>query len=208
MVGNMKKRSVNKSSLEQISKIKSYIGLSLIFFTALFSACTEERPRQAYEISAEDLEKRFGKIITVANIPTSSQYGTGNKVGLFRDKDDTFWGIPVSIGENQSLVGCAPPDLDKVQISDTLPSDTVNIVGAANEPTAWRGGTGELRLLIRTSQNKLRWQTVKAVSLETDSVCWSKSDPVHALEFYRLVIADKEDEENKSSQNSNSQNDL
>ncbi|MDH3492047.1 MAG: hypothetical protein OEM82_00735 [Acidobacteriota bacterium] len=202
---SMKKRPVYKSSDRHFSAIKSSITLSLIFFVAFVSACVEERPRHGYTNSAEELEKRFGKIITVANLPTPDQYGTGDKIGLFRDKDDTFWGIPVSVGENQSLVGCAPPNLDSIQVSDTLPSDTVKIVGAANEPTDWRGGTGSLKLLLLTSQNKLRWRTVKAVSLETNSVCWSKSDPVHPLEFYRLVIADKEEKEKESSLNSNSQ---
>lgn len=198
----MKNRSVNKSRFRQIRAIKLIIGLSLILLTALLSSCVEERPLAAYKISAEELEKRFGPIVTVANIPTPSQKGTGDKLGLFLDKDGTFWGVPVSVGENQSLVGCAPPELEKARVSHTLRSDTVEVVGAANEPTAWRGGTGELKLLLRTSQNKLRWQIVNAVSLETDSECWSKSDPVRALDFYRLVIADKGTD---STQDSNSQ---
>jgi hypothetical protein len=199
---SMKKRSVNKFHLGHISATKLFIGLSLIFLTALLSACEKEpTPPSTYKISAEDLEKRFGEIIEVANIPTPDQHGTGDKMGLFRDKNDTIWGVPVSVGENQSLIGCAPPELETAKVSDTLPSDTVKIVGATNEPTAWRGGTGELKLLLRISQNKLRWHTVKAVSLETDSVCWSKSEPVQPLKFYRLVIADREKE---SSQNNNS----
>ncbi len=199
----MKKRSVNKFGFGIISATKLFIGLSLIFLAALLSACEKEPPPPStYTISAEDLEKRFGKIIEVANIPTPDQHGTGDKMGLFHDKQDTFWGVPVSVGENQSLVGCAPPELEKAPVSDTLPSDTVEIVGVTNEPTAWRGGTGELKLVLRTSQNKLRWHTVKSITLETDSVCWSKSEPVQALKFYRLVIADNEKE---SSQDSDSQ---
>jgi hypothetical protein len=203
MMESMKKRSVNKSRFGHIRATKLIIGLSLIFLIALFSACKKgPPPPSTYKISAEDLEKRFGQIIEVANIPTPDQHGTGDKMGLFHDNDNTFWGVPVSVGENQNLVGCAPPELEKAPVSDTLPSDTVEIVGATNEPTAWRGGTGELKLLLRTSQYKLRWHTVKALELETDSVCWSKSEPVQVLKFYRLVIADKEKD---SSQNSNSQ---
>jgi hypothetical protein len=32
--------------------------------------------------------------------------------------------------------------LREFAISDTLPADAVDIIGAANEPTGWRGGTG------------------------------------------------------------------
>jgi hypothetical protein len=202
MMEIMKKRSVNKSRFGEIREIKLFIGLICLLLTGLLSSCVEERPRHAYKISPEELERRFGRIVTVANMPTPDQNGTGDKMGLFRDKDDTFWGVPVSVGENQSLVGCAPRELEEAKVSDTLPSDTKEIIGAANEPTAWRGGTGELKLLLRTHQNKLRWKTINALSLETDSVCWSKSEPVQSLKFYRLVIADKEKE---SPQNSNSQ---
>jgi hypothetical protein len=190
MLESKKKRSINKSRHRKNRAVKLFIGLKLILLTALLSACTEERPLRTFNTSAEDLEKRFGQIIEVANIPTPDQHGTGDKMGLFRDKNGTIWGVPVSVGENQSLVGCAPPELEKVQISDTLPPDTVKIVGATNEPTTWRGGTGEMKLLLRTSQNKLRWHTVKPIDLVTDSVCWSKAKPVRALKFYRLVIAD------------------
>jgi hypothetical protein len=191
----MKKMPINKFRNGHFSATKLFIVFSFIFLTVFLSACEKDPPPPStYKISAEELEKRFGHIIEVANIPTPDQHGTGDKMGLFRDKDDTVWGVPVSVGENQSLVGCAPPELEKVQVSDTLPSDTVEIVGATNEPTDWRGGTGELKLLLRTSQNKLRWHTVKSISLETDSVCWSKSEPIQALEFYRLVIANKDKE--------------
>jgi len=199
----MKNTTANDSRSRWIRPIVSFVSLSLIGLASLFSACEEKRPGAVFNVSAEELEERFGQIIEVANIPTPAQHGTGDKMGLFQDKEDTFWGVPVSVGPGQSLVGCAPPDLEKISVSDTLPSDTVEIVGATNEPTSWRAGTGALKLLVRTSQNRLRWQTVKSVTLETDSPCWSTADPVRALGFYRLVIADKED---GSSQNTNSQN--
>ena len=88
-----------KFYFQRIASIKLLIGLSLIFQSVLLSACSEEPPpRSTYTISAEDLEARFGQIIEVANIPTPDQHGTGDKMGLFRDKNGTFWGVPVSVG--------------------------------------------------------------------------------------------------------------
>ena len=55
-------------------------------------------------------------------------------MGLFRDDTGTVWGIPLLAGNDGSVLGCAPPLLREVPVSDTLPSDIVEIVGAANEP--------------------------------------------------------------------------
>jgi hypothetical protein len=99
------------------------------------------------------------------------------------------WGLPLTVGDNGSVLGCAPPTLREVPVSDTLPANAVEIVGAANEPTGWRGGTGKLELLLRDAQGALLWHPVAAVEIKTGQVCWSQSEPVQPLKYYRLVKA-------------------
>jgi hypothetical protein len=161
-------------------------GLALLLFTA----CRQpEPPQHEYEPLAQ-LEQRYGRLITVSNSPTPDQNGTGDRLGLFRDNTGTVWGIPLIAGDDGSVLGCAPPLLREVAVSDTLPPDTTEIVGAANEPTGWRGGTGKLELLLRDQQGRLRWQAVAAVEIKTGPVCWSQSPPRQPLKYYRLVKAD------------------
>ena len=155
-----------------------------------FSSCrrTEQKPRASYAPIAQ-IEKSFGKLITVSNLPTPDQHGTGDRLGLFRDNDGTVWGIPLTIDENGSVLGCAPPMLRDAPVSDTLPVDTVEIVGASNEPSGWRGGTGKLELLLRNAQGQLRWHPVAAAETKSGPVCWSQSPPEMPLKYYRLVKA-------------------
>jgi len=79
--------------------------------------------------------------------------------------------------------------LREVPVSDTLPADAVEIVGATNEPNGWRGGTGKLELLFRDAQGGLRWHSVASVEIKTGPVCWSQSPPEQPLRYYRLVKA-------------------
>jgi hypothetical protein len=135
------------------------------------------------------LEHSYGRLITAANAPTPGQNGTGDRLGLFRDESGTIWGIPLTVGDDGSVLGCAPPALREAPVSDTLPSDAVEIVGAANEPTGWRGGTGKLEVLLRDVHGGLRWHSVAAAEIKTGPVCWSQSPPVQPLKYYRLVKA-------------------
>lgn len=98
-------------------------------------------------------------------------------------------GIPLTISGDGSAVGCAPPALRDAPVSDRLPANTAEIVGAANEPNGWRGGTGKLELLLRDEQGGLRWHPVGAVEIKTDPICWSQSLPVQLLEYYRFVLS-------------------
>lgn len=147
-----------------------------------------ERPRASY-VPITQLEQSYGRLVTVSNEPTPNQNGTGDRLGLFRDDGGTVWGIPLAESDDQGVLGCAPPALREVPVSDTLPADTVEIVGAANEPTGWRGGTGKLELLIRDAQGRLRWHPVAAVEIKAGPVCLSQSPPVQPLRYYRLVKA-------------------
>jgi hypothetical protein len=76
----------------------------------------------------------------VSNEPTPDQNGTEDRLGLFQDESGTVWGIPLTICDDGGVLGCAPPLLREVPVSDTLPADTVEVVGATNEPNGWRGG--------------------------------------------------------------------
>ena len=118
--------------------------LSAILF---IGSCKSKAPRAVY-VPISQLEQNFGRLITVANAPTPDQHGTGDRLGLFRDETGTVWGIPLMIDNNGDLLGCAPPKLREFSISDTLPAD-VEIIGATNEPSGWRQGTGKLELLLR-----------------------------------------------------------
>lgn len=162
-------------------------GMSFVLI-ALYGCEGYKRPRSVYNVSITDLEKNYGRLVTASNVPTPDQNGTGDRMGLFRDDSGTFWGIPLSIGEDGSISGCAPPDLREAPVSDTLPANTVEVVGGANQPTPWRGGTGKLELLLRNAQGDLRWHKVEALETKTDSVCWSQSEPPLLLKHYRLVI--------------------
>lgn len=157
--------------------------------TLLLGSCDNARRPRASYVSISQLEPIYGRLITVSNSPTPNQHGTGDRLGLFRDDSGTVWGIPLTIAENGETLGCAPPALHQARVSDTLPADVVDIVGAVNEPSGWRGGTGELQLLVRNAQGVLRWQSVAAAEIESGPVCWSESPPEQPLKYYRLAKA-------------------
>lgn len=161
------------------------LGIALLGF----ASCQQPDAPQVAYVPVAQLEQKYGRLITVSNSPTPDQNGTGDRLGLFRDSDGTVWGIPLLAGEDGSVQGCAPPTLRDVPVSDTLPPDTAEIVGAANEPTGWRGGTGKLELLLRDAQGGLRWHSVAAAEIKTGAICWSQSPPRQPLKYYRLVKA-------------------
>jgi len=153
----------------------------------LVSSCNPKEPPRATYMPVAQLEQTYGRLISVANASTPNQNGTGDLLGLFRDDSGTVWGIPLSVGSDGTVLGCAPPMLREAPVSDTLPAEGVEIVGAANEPTGWRGGTGKLGLLLRDAKGKLRWHLVAPVEITSGPVCWSQSEPVQILKHYRLV---------------------
>ena len=154
----------------------------------LGTSCETKEPQHVEYVSVAQLEQRYGRLITLANAPTPDQNGTGDLLGLFQDEDGTVWGIPLVVNSDSTLLGCAPPGLREVSVSDTLPADLVEIIGAANTPTGWRGGTGELGLVIRNAQGHLRWHLVRSTPV-TGLVCLSKSPPPQILRHYRLAKA-------------------
>jgi hypothetical protein len=160
-------------------------AIAILCFLSTTLSCNSKAPRAAY-VPISQLEQSFGRLITVANAPTPNQHGTGDRLGLFRDGTGTVWGIPLMINDNGDLLGCAPPKLRELSISDTLSAD-VEIVGATNEPSGWREGTGKLELLLRDKKGELHWRPVTAGEVKDGPVCWSQSPPEQPLPYYRLV---------------------
>lgn len=146
------------------------------------------QPRAPY-VPIKELEAHYGRLITAANHPTPQQHGTGDRLGLFRDRTGTVWGLPLSVGENGIVLGCAPTTLEAAPVTDMLPAGVAEIVGATNAPTGWRGGTGKLELVFRDLSGELRWRAVASGELRTGPVCMAQEPPgpQQYLEYYRLA---------------------
>ena len=158
--------------------------------STLITACgPEERPQARYVPLAE-LEKVFGPIITAANHPTSDQNGTGDRLGLFRDAENTIWGLPLIIANDGQVLGCAPAGVRDARITDTYP-EGLTIIGATNVPSGHRGGTGKLELVLRDTRGNVRWQAVNGAQTASGPVCWAQEPPGprQSLGYYRLAPA-------------------
>ena len=174
----------------KLQRIGSWPVQNVLLTTMLlFVSCNSPKPPHATYVPISQLEQSYGRLITVSNAPTQDQHGTGDRLGIFRDSSGTVWGIPLTIADNGDLLGCAPPTLREFAVTDTLPADAVDIIGAVNEPSGWRGGTGKLELLIRDAQGRLRLQGVASGEVKTGPVCWSQSPPEQPLKYYRLTKA-------------------
>src|ERR1700757_4942036 len=134
-----------KAISRQAGFSKLRLGWALAI-AVLFSACSsqKERPRAPY-VPLSQVEGIFGPLVTAGNHPTADQMGTGDRVGLFRDSTGTIWGLPLAIAENGSVLVCAPAGLRDAPVTDHYPTDST-VIGATNEPTGWRGGSGKLEL--------------------------------------------------------------
>jgi len=170
-----------------IPKINPLLHLAWIALV-LSTSCRSggDRRPEAQRVPLAEIEKTFDRLISVANAPTPDQHGTGDMLGLFRADDGTVWGIPLSTDESGNLLACAPPALRDAPPSGALDKSS-EIIGAANEPNGWRGGTGKLTLVLRDAQGALRWQPVEPLELKTGPVCMSQSPPAQPLKFYRLA---------------------
>jgi hypothetical protein len=155
----------------------------------LFVSCSQPKQAHGNYVPVSQLEQIYGRLITVSNVPTQDQHGTGDRLGIFRDSSGTVWGKPLTIADNGDLLGCAPPMLREFEVTDTLPADAVDIIGAVNQPSGWRGGTGKLELLVRDAQGGLRLHSVASAEVKTGPVCWSQSPPAQPLKYYRLIKA-------------------
>lgn len=156
--------------------------------TMAFTACGKHHdPAQAPYLSLGEVEATYGPLITAGNHPTPDQNGTGERVGLFQDASGTVWGLPLSVTTSGGVLACAPPALHDQKVTDTFPAGST-IIGSTNEPTGWRGGTGNLEVLIRDRRGIIRWQAVRGAQLTTGPLCWVPESPgqPQQLNYYRL----------------------
>lgn len=157
---------------------------------AVFLAACSRPPaveRSPY-LPLADVEATYGRLITAGNHPTPSQNGTGERVGLFQDASGTVWGLPLSSATNGAMTACAPPKLKNGKVTDTFPEGST-IIGSMNEPTGWRGGTGNLELLVRGAEGGVHWQAVHSAPLPSGPSCWAPESPgpPQRLNYYRLA---------------------
>jgi hypothetical protein len=157
---------------------------------ALASCRSHRNQPQAPYLPLDQVEVSYGELITAGNHPTSDQNGTGERVGLFRDASGTVWGLPLTLAGDGAILGCAPPGLHDAKVTGTFPSGTT-IIGATNQPTGWRGGTGKLELLLRDARGNTRWSVVNGGLLDAGPVCWVPEPPgrPQQLQYYRLIPA-------------------
>jgi len=167
------------------------LPLSLVIASAAlaFTACARRaEPVRAPYLPLAEVEAAYGPLITAGNHPTPNQHGTGERVGLFRDAGGEVWGLPLTVASNGTVSACAPPLLRAGKVTDTFPSGST-IIGSTSEPTGWRGGTGDLELLLKDAHGNIRWQAVHGARLTIGSECWTPESPrpPQRLQYYRLV---------------------
>jgi hypothetical protein len=155
------------------------------------ASCGRPAPPRASYVPVAELEAVYGPLFATANHPTPNQYGTGDRLGLFRDGTGTVWGLPLAMAGDGAVLGCAPPGLRDAPVTDTLPVRSEDLIGGTNAPTGWRGGTGELELVFRNKSGQVEWRAVKSSALATGPVCWAQEPPgpQQRLEYYRLTQA-------------------
>lgn len=145
-------------------------------------------PEQAAYRPIAEIERTYGSLVSAGNHPTLDQYGTGERVGLFRDATGTIWGLPISVLDNATVLACAPPALRSAKVTDSIDARS-SILGSTNQPTGWRGGTGDLELLLRDRTGTIRGQSVHGADLPGDPACWAPDSPGprQRLHYYRLA---------------------
>lgn len=168
--------------------MKLVYTLPAIVAVALLVSCGENEGRRPSFVALPKVSPAYGALVTVGNHPTPEQHGTGERIGFFRTEDGTIWGLPLTLGAGGTLSVCTAPKVHDLPITDTLPADMDAIVGASNEPTGWRGGTGRLELVIRTRDGGLRWLPVRSGETAGDAACWAQEPPGprQKLHYYRL----------------------
>jgi hypothetical protein len=159
----------------------------------VFTACGGRTPERAQYAPLAEVETTYGRLITAGNHPTQDQNGTGERIGLFQDVSGAVWGLPLIVSKNGAVLACAPPALHQAKVTDTFPAGSA-IIGTTNEPTGWRGGTGNLELLLREAGGAVRWLTVRGAAVDGGPVCWASESPgpPQKLYYYRLAPAQRD----------------
>jgi hypothetical protein len=161
---------------------------ALVVVVALVASCAKPPPPRAPLVALADVEQTFGKLVTAGNHPTPDQKGTGDRLGLFLDDTGTLWGLPLTETANGDVLACAPDAIKIAPPTGTYPS-RVEILGATNAPTGWRGGTGKLELIVRDNAGRVRSIDVDGAEIPSGPVCWAQEDSgfPQQLQYYRLT---------------------
>jgi hypothetical protein len=161
------------------------VAIAVIALTACGGS--QDPGRAAWEPLGK-VEAVYGALITAGNHPTPDQNGTGERVGLFQDSSGEVWGLPLTVASSGAVLACAPPLVRYGSVTDTFPAGST-VIGSTNEPTGWRGGTGNLELLLRDARGKIRWQAVSGARLAHGPACWAPQSPgpPQQLHYYRLA---------------------
>jgi hypothetical protein len=169
---------------------KSHAWRVLMALVLLTGCSRKPAPPQAPWVPLAQLQETYGPLITVGNHPTPDQHGTGERLGLFRDGNGRIWGLPLTIAGGGALLGCAPTGLQSAKVTDTIPRDAT-IVGATNEPTGWRGGTGKLELVLMNKRGEIHSQTVAGGEIPAGPVCSAPElpGPPQKLQYYLISPA-------------------
>lgn len=165
--------------------VRFVLAVTLIVLSACGRAV---EPAPAPFVSSAAAEAAYGELLTSANRPTPGQYGNGERMGFFRRADGTVWGLPLLVAKDGAVLVCAPPTLFHAPVTDTFPSRTT-IIAATNHPTGWRGGTGDVELLMRDPNGAIITRTVGGSKLHGEPACRTPEspDPPRELTYYRLV---------------------
>jgi hypothetical protein len=100
-------------------------------------------------------------------LPTPAQHGTGERLGFFRDYAGSIWGLPLAADASAAVLACAL--------------------------TGWRGGAGELELLLRSESGKTLWHKAHGAPLGGRWTCRDpeSSRPRRDLIYCRLTPANQ-----------------
>ena len=160
-------------------------GLSPVAGAAmLFTACGGRgtSPQPNYLPLAE-VETVYGPLISAGNHPTPYQHGTGQRIGFFKDSQGVLWGLPLAFSREGTALACAPQGLHDAKSTDSLPADSV-VVGTTNEPNGWRGGSGELELLLRDNRGEVHSKRVLGAPVPAQTDCAAPNSPGSPLNLY------------------------
>jgi hypothetical protein len=171
-------------------RIESKAPATIVAIISAAACCNCARPvrhRSSY-VTLREVERTYGPLLAAGNHPTPSQHGTGERVGLFRDASGTIWGLPLVVDSDGAFMACVPKALRSAEPTDRVDTSAA-IIGVTNEPTGWRGGTGEMELLLRDPHGAVRRQFVHGADLPEEGACWSADTPGPAdrLHYYRLA---------------------
>ena len=179
--------SIPTMSLRSQSPGRSWQVVAVMVLVLTACSSRKDRPRATY-VPVSELERSFGPLVAAGNHPTPNQYGTGDRLGLFRDSKGTIWGIPLVLAADGRVLGCAPPTVHDAPVTDTYPADAT-VLAATNEPTGWRSGTGKLELLLRDTKGGIQWRSVNGSHIDIGPICWAQEPPgpKQPLLYYRLA---------------------